>query len=548
MEEYMKVLAPVRGRYVGALAAVILAMLVTGTASAGVNFTSMKVYIQQKVYSKAAYYGELARKEEPDNTQVYSLLGFARAQLRQYASAGGVFQIGLKVAADKKDKKRADEIEQNRKALYADLFNQGIRALGRAGKIAQDDARTTDAGTPQAALEKERGEPKDFSRFTESGKTQEFWYYPDQRAVYYFGQGSTDPIQMPYKPFSLPADPSVAATDTTVFPAYTGASAVAEAAYDFELAMLIDPSSPDTYKNLSYAYDLLGRPDDSIRAAQRGLTLKPGDEQLMRNLRVAAMGRGNRLYGSGRFLEAIPAYRSAMAFDSAGTVQYLSLIAECYQKGAPSEGPTRAALLDSASAGYMEVYTRAPADSAGSALKENAIYNAAIIQLNLENTKKGLDILNQGVAAFPNNKDLLLVQGQTKFQAGDMAGAVEAMRKVVVIDPKSAEAHQVLFAGLNKLNKREESISEYTIYKALSEGKQRIGAPLKVWVDSAANRLGAKEQLTKTRTAEGYPEEVRTFTDGEKALESWFYWSKGKSITFLEGQVFSQATFPPAKN
>jgi tetratricopeptide (TPR) repeat protein len=542
------VLAPVRGRYVGALAAVILlATLVTGTASAGVNFTSGKVYVQQKVYDKAARYLEMARKEEPGNTQVYSLLGFSRAQLRQYTSAGGAFQLGIQVCADKKDTKRADELQKNRSALYADLFNQGIRALGRAGKIAQDDARTTDAGTPQAALEKERGEPKDFSRFTEGGKTQEFWYYPDQKTFYYFAQGS-DPIQAPYKPFSIPADPSVAVTDTTVYPTYTGASAVAEAAYDFELAMLIDASVPDTYKNLSYAYDLLGRPDDSIRAAQRGLTLKPGDEQLTRNLRVAAMGRGNRLYGSGRFLDAIPAYRSAMAFDSVGTVQYLSLIAECYQKGAPSEGPTRAALLDSASAAYMEVYTRAPADSAGSALRENAIYNAAIIQLNLENTKKGLEILNQGVAAFPNNKDLLLVQGQTKFQAGDMPGAVEAMKRVVVLDPKDADAHQVLFAAYSKLNKRDESVAEYTIYKALSEGKQRTGSQLKVWVDSAANRLGAKEQLTKTRTTEGYPEEVRTFSDGEKALESWFYWSKGKSITFLEGQVFSQATFPPAKN
>ena len=532
---------------VSALVAISLAsLLVAVPASAGVNFTSGKVYVQQKVYDKAARYLEAARKEEPGNTQVYSLLGFSRAQLRQYASAGAAFELGVKVCTEKKDTKRAEEIAQNRKALYADLFNQGIKALGRAGKIAQDDARTTDEGTPQAAVAKERGEPKDFSRFTESGKMQEFWYYPEQSIVYYFPPGA-DPIQRAYIPFKPSVDPQVAVTDTTVFPAYTGASAVAEASYDFALAMLIDPSAPDTYKNLSYTFDLLGRPDDAIRAAQQGLQLKPGDEQLTRNLRVAAMGRGNRLYGSGRFMEAIPAYRAAMAYDAAGKVQYLSLIAECYQKGAPAEGPTRAALLDSASTAYMEVYKEAPNDSTGTSLRENAIYNSAIIQLNLENTKKGLDILNQGVAAFPNNKDLLTLQGQTKFQAGDMAGAVEAMQKVVTIDPKSADAHQVLFSAYNKLNKRDQSISEYTIYKALSDGKQRTGSQLKVWVDSAPNRLGAKEQLTKTKTAEGYPEEVRTFTDGDKSLESWFYWSKGKSITFFEGQLFSQATFPPAR-
>jgi hypothetical protein len=117
---------------------------------------------------------------------------------------------------------------------------------------------------------------------------------------------------------------------------------------------------------------------------------------------------------------------------------------------------------------------------------------------------------------------------------------------VVTLDPKSADAHQVLFSAYNKMGKREQSVAEYTLYKALSDGKQRVGNPLKVWVDSAKNRLGANEQLTKTKTAEGYPEEVRTFMDGEKNLESWFYWSKGKSITFLEGQVVSQATFPPA--
>src|SRR5262245_15972293 len=170
MEAFMKGFVPARGIVSALIAIGLVSLLVAAPASAGVNFTSMKVYVQQKVYDKAAHYGELARKEEPGNTQVYSLLGFSRAQLRQYASAGAAFSIGMKVCADKKDKKRADEIEGNRKALYADLFNQGIKALGRAGKISQDDARTTDEGTPQAAVAKERGEPKDFSRFTEGGK------------------------------------------------------------------------------------------------------------------------------------------------------------------------------------------------------------------------------------------------------------------------------------------------------------------------------------------------------------------------------------------
>jgi len=143
-----------------------------------------------------------------------------------------------------------------------------------------------------------------------------------------------------------------------------------------------------------------------------------------------------------------------------------------------------------------------------------------------------------------------LLNGQAKFQMKkpDYPGSVAAMRRVLELDPKDKDAHQFLFLALNKMNKQDESVAEYTVYKALSDGKQRLGSQLKIWVDSAENRLPKGHQVTKTKDAQGYPEEIRTFTDGDKMLESWFYWSKGKSITFLDGQVFSQATFPAAKH
>jgi len=50
---------------------------------------------------------------------------------RQYASAGAVFELGLKAAADKKDKKRQDEMTTIA-FVIAELFNPGISALSRA--------------------------------------------------------------------------------------------------------------------------------------------------------------------------------------------------------------------------------------------------------------------------------------------------------------------------------------------------------------------------------------------------------------------------------
>ncbi|HYR69578.1 MAG TPA: hypothetical protein VER77_06815 [Candidatus Dormibacteraeota bacterium] len=549
----MKIEVRNRAGFLGA-AAIVVALgvtLVAQPAAAGVCFTSGKVYVQQKVYDKACWQLECARKEDPDNPQVYSLLAFARSRQRQFASAGAVFELGLNAAAKKKDQKRQDEIAANRKSVIAELFNPGVAALTRAGQIEQKDERTTDAGTPQAALEKERGEPKDFARFTEGGKAHEIWYYPDQGLAFHFSPGSTEPLQIPYKPFKAPADAKTAVTDTTAYPAYSGASALMEAAYDFELALLIDPTSPDIYKNLSYVYDVLGRADDAIHAAQMGLQLKPDDAHLKQNLRVAALGRGNRLFAGKKYADAVPAYRAAMAYDSAGTVIYLSRIAESYQLAAqPMEkSAARDSLLDNAATTYMQVVDGAPTDSAGMWAKENSIYNAAVIQMTLDRYRKAVTILDRGVAMFPKSKELASLDGQAKYQntPPDYEGSVAAMHKVLELDPKDKDAHQFLFLALNKLKKQDESIAEYTVYKALDSGKPRLGSQLKIWVDSADNRAPKGHQLTKTKDVNGYPDEVRTFSDGDKMLESWFYWSKGKSITFLEGQVFSQSTFPPLK-
>src|SRR5882762_1176428 len=125
-----------RGRIWGVVVIALSALLAAHAADAGVCFTSGKVYVQQKVYDKACWQLECARKEDPDNAQVYALLGIARYERKQYASAGAVFQAGLDVAAKKKDKKRQDEMTSNRASMTARLFNMGIAALNRAGRIA----------------------------------------------------------------------------------------------------------------------------------------------------------------------------------------------------------------------------------------------------------------------------------------------------------------------------------------------------------------------------------------------------------------------------
>ena len=69
-----------------------------------------------------------------------------------------------------------------------------------------------------------------------------------------------------------------------------------------------------------------------------------------------------------------------------------------------------------------------------------------------------------------------------------------------------------------------------------------------MWVDAADRRYGDKNQLKVTQSSEGYPEEVYTYNEENKVFETWFFWSKGKSYTFMEGQIFSKGAFPPKKS
>ncbi|HMI31914.1 MAG TPA: hypothetical protein VK527_09260, partial [Candidatus Limnocylindrales bacterium] len=202
-------------RWIGSAGIVSLALLAAHPATATICFTSGKVYIQQKVYDKAAAFLECARKGEPENVDALSLLAFARAQQREYISAGAAFQIGIDVAKKKGDSKHAQDLERNRLAVNAQLFNAGISALNRAGTIeVQSERSAGDASSPQAKAEKEMGPPFEYVRFSEKSGTHEFWYYPQASVTLYFAPGADEPRKIPYVPYEGLGDLQKAVIDT----------------------------------------------------------------------------------------------------------------------------------------------------------------------------------------------------------------------------------------------------------------------------------------------------------------------------------------------
>ena len=535
-------------------AAVALFLVSAAPAWAGICFTSGRVYVQQRVFDKACWYLECARREEPSTLPIYNLLAFARAQERQYRSSGAALQMGLQMAeADaKKNKKEIEKLIQTRKALNVDLYNKGIAAINKAGQPSFLEGRTQGKeGSPQEKVEKENGVPPYYGIVDEGGRMQEFWYYPEKGKAFHFPPDATAPEVTDYRRYTGLGDPQKAIVDTVEFAPYAGGSYFAEAAYWFELASYVDPTSVDTYNNLSFVYGVLGRADDAMQAAKLGLQIDPRNEKLQKNLRAAAMSTGQRFFGSGEYPAAITAFYSAMQVDTASTLVYMDRIANAWYSQARKleKGPEQNAAYDSASVAFQRLLQIVPADadSAHLAIRENALYNAAVIYNNLENYPKAAEILEQSVKLFPNNREMATLLGEMRFYANDYARAAEQLKRAIALGPQEARPHQVLFNALVKLNKTTEAQDEYWIYRALQDGSPKRTNVIKIWCDAADNRFGPGNDLNAVRTAEGYPEEVRNFTDEGKVIETWFYWGKGKSFTFRDGKKISAGTFPPVK-
>jgi tetratricopeptide (TPR) repeat protein len=538
-----------------ALLAAIAFILASATpAVAGICFTSGRVYVQQRVYEKACWYLECAREEEPTTLPIYNLLAFARAQQKEYISSGGALVLGMRLAtADaKKNKKEIEKLTQTRKALSVDLYNKGIAAFNKAGEPTFLEGRTQgDPDSPQDKVEKDLGPPPYYGIVNEGGRMQEFWYYPEKGKSFHFPPDAATPEETEYRPYTGLGAPESAVVDTTVFGPYTGGSYFAEASYWFELASYVDPTAVDTYSNLSFVYGVLGRAEDAMRAAKMGLRIEPSNERLQKNLRAAAMSTGQRFFASGEYPAAIRAFYSAMDVDTASTLVYMDRIANAWYAQARKldKGPEQSAAYDSASASFERLLDIVPADddSTHLSIRENALYNAAVIYNNLEIYTKAASILEKSTQLFPNNREMATLLGEMKFYADDFGGAVPVLRRAIELNPEEARPHQVLFNALVKLNKTAEAQDEYWIYRALQDGTPKRSNIIKIWCDAADNRFGAGNDLNAVRAAEGYPGEVRNFTDEGKVIETWFYWAKGKSFTFRDGKQISKGAFPPVK-
>jgi tetratricopeptide (TPR) repeat protein len=219
---------------------------------------------------------------------IYSLLAVSRSQLGQYIAGAGAFELGLRHASRNRSvhEKRISELKENRQAVGAQLYNRGIAAVTAAGDL-------------------ESSPP------------------PNAPQLLHYRNG----------PYTGALDPEVAIADTTDFSSSHGWSSLEEAAVCFELSTYFLPDEADAYSNLSYVMRRLGRLDDAVGAAERGLSAKPGHAGLEQNLRAARASIKLREAGA---LER--ASEKPLPYDSTAASQELHVLRERFRGFVSDEG------------------------------------------------------------------------------------------------------------------------------------------------------------------------------------------------------------------
>ena len=331
-----------------AVAALVLAGFV-GCASQ--SETSMKIYVQQKLYDKAIAQGTLALQKTPENGDVHYFLGasyFGKdEQLKTdgegYADSSALF-LGKAYTHFVKAKELAPGAwgkasDDNIVSMFGRHYNRGVIA---SKKNAHEEAALeyrlatiadpenyegyyahAAALAPMAMEAKKSGQDEKFMEVSEAvlkdldkvislnpAKKEHLVSAWQSKGEILYQRGETDTAQEAYKK-AVELDPENYDLMATLAERFYNAQDYENAAIYFAQSLaiqerlnLIDPTDVDTYAALAGAYTRLNRRDESVQAYEKALVLKPGDPDIMYGIMVAHYKSGEAAEKEGKMDEA----------------------------------------------------------------------------------------------------------------------------------------------------------------------------------------------------------------------------------------------------
>ena len=196
---------------------------------------------------------------------------------------------------------------------------------------------------------------------------------------------------------------------------------------------------------------------NSVALFSRAEQLSPAPDDMIENNLAEALRE------SGRPSEAIPHYRTAIALAPKMVLPRCNLGSALVAAGDPSGAVTE----------IQAALQRSPSDM----LKAQCLNNLAVAQLVLNRPDLAEQSFSAAIEIDPDFEHSLVGRGLIRFQQGELDGALDDLRRAVVIDPDPV-AYFWLGKTLAAMNRREAAIAALKQSLALAPDKKEVQAEL----------------------------------------------------------------------
>jgi Flp pilus assembly protein TadD len=281
------------------------------------------------------------------------------------------------------------------------------------------------------------------------------------------------------------------------------------AAKEFEKAIDLDPRDPRAYSNLAFCYTQLGKHKEALGIFEKAAAIAPNDPTARKNLAAVYLDLGKEYFTQENYADAITFYEKALELGS-DSVSVMFQLGNCYFQRATAETSTVSARPEFEKAGgfYERVLRSAPDDV-------DAMANLGMVKLALEKVNEAIQLLSS----------------------------------VVNKAPKVQEFHKLLGIAYTRAGEGEMAVTELVTSKALDPNRGKRISDLDSWLspDGMKARYGDTGDMTKAVQELGTPQEVFVYQESGVLVESWFYWSKGTALYFVNGKTppKNRLTFSP---
>lgn len=224
---------------------------------------------------------------------------------------------------------------------------------------------------------------------------------------------------------------------------------LAQAIERYRHAIGLRPDYPEAHNNLGNALRDARESEAAVRSCARAIELRPDYPEAYNNL-------GNALQDMGRLNDAAASYRKAIAIRPQYALAYSNLAAVFNSLGeytqaldaaqravriAPGLAGAHTNMgnacfglgnLEAAAASYQRALALEPADA-------GANLNLSLVLLELGHHEEALAHCQRAMAASAPNWSMYLCLGDILRARGDLDPAIEAYRKALMLDPRSAQ-------------------------------------------------------------------------------------------------------------